>query len=90
MINNIEVFTQNSIRIKAEGKTIYADPYQMKDAPHDADYIFITHDHYDHYSPEDIEKVRNSGTVLVVPEKMSDKIADKAAFKSSTGKDGIA
>ena len=24
---------------------------------HDADYILITHDHYDHFSPEDIRKV---------------------------------
>jgi len=30
----------------------------------DKDYLFITHEHYDHYSPEDIEKVVGEKTVL--------------------------
>ncbi len=72
-VSNIEVFTQNSIRICAGGKTIYIDPFQMKEEFRDADLILITHDHYDHFSPEDIEKVACPGTVLVVPEKMSGK-----------------
>ena len=73
MTENIEVFTQSSIRIKDGDKTIYIDPFQMKIEPHDGDYILITHDHHDHFSPEDIGKVANRETVLVVPEKMLDK-----------------
>ena len=42
----------------------------MKESPHDADYILVTHDHFDHFSPEDIDKVSKSGTTLIVPEKM--------------------
>ena len=53
---NIEVFTQNSIRIRGREGIIYVDPFQMREKPRDADYILITHDHYDHFSPEDIEK----------------------------------
>ncbi|MCR4744247.1 MAG: MBL fold metallo-hydrolase [Lachnospiraceae bacterium] len=70
---NIDVFTQNSIRIRTDDKKIYIDPFQMKESPSDADFILITHDHYDHFSPEDIEKVTNGKSVLVVPEKMSEK-----------------
>lgn len=73
MTENIEVFTQSSIRIKDGDRTIYIDPFQMKTEPHDADYILITHDHHDHFSPEDIGKAANSRTILVVPEKMMDK-----------------
>ncbi len=73
MTENIEVFNQNSICIKNEGKNIYIDPFKIKIEAHNADYILITHDHYDHFSPEDIKKVANSGTILIVPEKMSDK-----------------
>ena len=40
MTENIEVFTQSSIRIKDGDRTIYLDPFQMKIAPHDADFIF--------------------------------------------------
>ena len=54
MTENIEVFNQNSICIRDKGKKIYIDPFQMKIEPHDADYILITHDHHDHFSPEDI------------------------------------
>ena len=73
MTNQIEVFTQNSIRIRSDACTMYIDPFRIPEAPNDADYILITHDHYDHFSPEDIEKVSRKNTVLVVPEKMMKK-----------------
>ena len=70
MTENIEVFTQSSIRITDGERRIYIDPFQMREAPKDADFILITHDHYDHFSPEDIEKVSNGKSILVVPAKM--------------------
>ena len=73
MTENIEIFTQNSIRIRAGIGNIYIDPFQMREAPKDADYILITHDHYDHFSPDDIRKVAGDRCVLVVPEKMQRK-----------------
>ncbi len=73
MTDNIEVFKQNSIRISGHPGVIYIDPLQLADEPHDADYVLITHDHYDHFSPEDIVKVCSRRTVLVVPEKMAKK-----------------
>ena len=72
MIDNIEVFTQSSIRIKSSQGTIYLDPFQIKTEPHDADYILITHDHYDHFSVDDIKKVAKISTILVVPARMED------------------
>ena len=78
MIDNIEVFTQNSIRIKTEKGNIYFDPFHMTEEPHDADFIFVTHDHYDHFSPEDIDKVSCEKTILIVPEKMKDKAKEAA------------
>ena len=73
MIENIEVNTQNSIRIASRVGVIYVDPLEIPDERHDADYILITHDHYDHFSPEDIRKVVKAGCILVVPEKMAGK-----------------
>lgn len=55
-----------SIRLEGE-KIIYFDPYDIYHESHDADYIFITHDHYDHYSSEDIDKVKNDNTKIIVP-----------------------
>ena len=73
MTGNIEVFIQNSIRIRSRVGVIYIDPFQMKEEPKDADFVLITHDHYDHFSPEDIGKVSKADTILVVPEKMAAK-----------------
>ena len=72
-ISNIEVFTQSSIRIRCGAGTIYADPFRMQESPCDADFVLITHDHYDHYSPEDLVKVICPDTVLIVPENLAGK-----------------
>ena len=64
---SITVNTHSSIRIAAEGKVIYVDPFELTEEPHDADLIFLTHDHFDHYSPKDIAKVRKPETAFVLP-----------------------
>ncbi len=83
MTENIEVFSQNSIRIISAQGPVYIDPFQMKTEPKDAAFIFVTHDHYDHFSPEDVAKVAGEHTVLVVPEKMKDKAGEVADLVSS-------
>lgn len=91
MTENIEVFTQNSIRIRTGAGIVYIDPFQMKEEPKDADFVFITHDHYDHFSPDDIGKVSKADTVLVVPEKMAGKAREVSgiAGKIETVKPGV-
>lgn len=69
MLSNIEVLCHSSIRINKE-KTIYIDPFKISENYNDADLIFITHNHYDHYSEDDIEKVKKAGTVFIVPEEL--------------------
>lgn len=64
---NIQVFNQASIKLTGS-KTIYFDSYLLVEEKHDADMIFITHDHYDHYEEESLKKAMNENTVLVVPE----------------------
>ena len=70
---DIRVYTQNCIKLKG-AQTVYFDPFKVTDEPHDADMVFVTHDHYDHYSPADIRKVINDRTVFVVPEPMAGKV----------------
>lgn len=72
MTDRIEVFTHSSIRIKGNSTTIYVDPFKIREELHDADYVFVTHQHYDHFSIEDILKVATADTILVVPESMVD------------------
>ena len=68
----MEVIHHASIRLE-EGIILYIDPYDIIEEKHDADYIFITHDHYDHYDEESIEKVRKSSTKIIVPLCLKDK-----------------
>ena len=66
MLENIEVLYHSSIKIN-KGVIIYFDPFKIDKEYHDADIIFITHSHYDHYSEEDILKVRKENTCIVAP-----------------------
>ena len=68
----IEVLHHASIKLIGK-KTIYIDPYDIKNELHDADYVFITHDHYDHYDEESINKIKNNNTKIVVPECLKEK-----------------
>ena len=73
MLDNIEVLCHSSIKI-SKNKIIYIDPFKIEEDYHDADLIFITHDHFDHYSEIDIDKVRNENTVIIVPEELLVKV----------------
>ena len=68
----IEVIHHASIKLIGE-KIIYFDPYKIEEEIHDADYIFITHDHYDHYDEDSIKKVRKDTTKIIVPLCLKDK-----------------
>lgn len=72
-----EIFVNTRSSIKLTGtKTIYFDPLEIAGAPHDADIVFITHEHYDHFSPEDIRKVIKADTLLIVPQVMLDMVME--------------
>ena len=76
MLGNIEVLCHSSIRFSKK-KIIYFDPFKIEENYNDADVIFITHDHYDHYSEEDIDKVVKGDTIIVVPEDLKTKLLKK-------------
>ena len=78
MTKNIKINEQNSIKIKSKYGMIYVDPFRIREKANDAAFILITHDHYDHFSPEDIAKVGGKNTILVVPEKMEEKALEVA------------
>ena len=78
-LSNISVNTQSSIRI-AGSKVLYFDPFQVSEERHDADAVFITHEHYDHFEPESIAKVCGPGTILAAPASLRDKVLEQSGI----------
>ena len=82
MLENIEVLYHSSIRINKE-KTIYIDPFKIDKNYNDADIVFITHDHYDHFSEEYIDKVINENTTIIIPEELLTNLLRKGINKNA-------
>lgn len=72
MIKNIRWLGHDTFRITGE-KVIYTDPFRIRNKDV-ADIILITHEHYDHCSPEDIAKIEGPDTVIVTPAGCAEKL----------------
>jgi L-ascorbate metabolism protein UlaG (beta-lactamase superfamily) len=57
-------------------KTIYFDPFQIEGGPA-ADIILISHDHFDHCSPDDVKKIQTKDTVIVTEADSAKKLSGK-------------
>ena len=61
----------DSVKIKHNSivinNKIYFDPYKIDANYNNAEIVFITHSHYDHFSVEDIKKVKTDKTLFVCP-----------------------
>ena len=66
ILKNVKLFCHSSIKLDGS-KKVYIDPYKIDEDYHDADFVLCTHTHFDHYSPEDIEKVCNKNTIVIAP-----------------------
>ena len=76
MLGNIKCLGHSTIKILDKDKVIYIDPYNIKEDKKDADIIFITHAHYDHFSEEDIIKIKNENTIIVITEDIYNKVIE--------------
>ena len=68
----IQWLGHDGFRINGE-KIIYFDPYQIEAGPQ-ADLILISHDHFDHCSPEDVAKIQGPETIIVTEKDSAEKL----------------
>jgi len=84
MIENIHWLGHDSFRLDGSS-TVYIDPWKLSaDAP-PADLILVTHDHYDHFSPDDIARVSTPRTTLIGPASVTAEVDGVAAVTLCAG-----
>jgi L-ascorbate metabolism protein UlaG (beta-lactamase superfamily) len=71
-VENMRWLGHDSFRIDGS-KTVYFDPFRLEGGP-EADLILISHDHFDHCSPEDVEKIRKDDTVIITEKDAAKKL----------------
>ena len=72
MLENFKVICHSCIKYEGE-KIIYIDPFKIQEEYKDADIIFITHSHYDHFSVEDINKIKKENTIIIITKDLEEK-----------------
>ena len=82
MLENISIIHHSSIKFSDNIK-IYFDPYEINENNNDADIIFITHNHYDHYSENDIKKIYNANTKFIIPKDLEKELLNLGIKKEN-------
>lgn len=67
MLESFTWYKQSAYRYKGERLVVYIDPWGLAGDLPPADLLLITHAHGDHFSTEDIDRVRTAKTVQVAP-----------------------
>ena len=81
----IEKLNHSSFLIKGKNKSIIIDPYNIK-TNEKADIILITHPHFDHFSPQDIKRVKKKNSLVVMPPlHNTKKISESSVFMRPWG-----
>ncbi len=76
LIDAVEWLGHSGFRITAGRGSIYIDPYRVPDGPA-ADAILITHGHYDHFSPQDVERLSGEETTVVAPAPVAERLSGR-------------
>ena len=76
LIDAVEWLGHSGFRITAGRASIYIDPYRVPDGPA-ADAILITHGHYDHFSPQDVERLSGEATTVVAPAPVAERLSGR-------------
>ena len=74
LLETVEWLGHSGFRIRVGRAVMYIDPYRLSGRTK-ADLILITHGHYDHFSPQDVERLSHEDTWLVAPPAVAERVA---------------
>ena len=75
LLDSLEWLGHSGFRIRAGRSVVYIDPYRVPPGSPPADLILITHGHYDHFSPQDVERLSTRRTWLVGPAAVAERVS---------------
>lgn len=78
-LEGITWFRGSSVRIRRMGVEVHVDPLGV-DGDTKADFVLLTHPHYDNFSEDDIARVSDSHTVIIAPASMKKLLEDADHF----------
>jgi L-ascorbate metabolism protein UlaG (beta-lactamase superfamily) len=79
LIDSVAWLGHAGFRVQARGATVYIDPYRLPAGAPPADLILVTHGHYDHFSPRDVEALSHDGTWLIAPAAVAERVSGRVA-----------
>ena len=83
LVKKIHWLGHDAFRIDGS-KTVYIDPYQIKGGP-TADLILVSHEHFDHCSPEDVAKIQGPKTIVVTEKDSAKKLDRRCSGRKARG-----
>jgi L-ascorbate metabolism protein UlaG (beta-lactamase superfamily) len=77
VLDALEWLGHAGFRIRTRAGVVYIDPYRVTADVPKADLILVTHGHYDHFSPQDLERLSHERTWLVAPAAVAERAAGR-------------
>jgi len=75
LVESLTWLGHSGFLIRAGRANVYIDPYRVPEGAPAADVILVTHHHYDHFSPQDVERLSKEGTWLIAPPTVAERVA---------------
>jgi L-ascorbate metabolism protein UlaG (beta-lactamase superfamily) len=75
LLDSLDWLGHSGFRITVGRSVVYIDPYRVPESAPQADLILITHGHYDHFSPQDVERLSKRDTWLVGPAAVAERVS---------------
>ena len=74
LIDAVEWLGHSGFRVTVGRQRVYIDPYRVAAGAPKADLILLTHGHYDHFSPQDLERLSKPETELIAPAPVAERL----------------